>query len=79
MDLFPISKELSTLLSIICLALSAVAWAIAAFVTPVIKHSYWDGIPDDLVRRQIAGSYLNAAAALFAAAGVALQAYSSAL
>lgn len=69
------TPALATYLSIICLALSALAWTISAFVSPIIKASYWDGLPADLVRRQKLASACNAVAAILAAFGVAFQAY----
>ncbi|WP_106726961.1 hypothetical protein [Pseudaminobacter soli (ex Li et al. 2025)] len=69
---------LATYLSIIALSLSALAWVVAAVVSPIIKESYWDSLPAYLVRRQKFAAYANMAAAVLAAAGVALQAYASA-
>jgi hypothetical protein len=71
------TAALATYLSIIALSLSALAWTIAAFVAPVIEHSYWDGLPKGLVRRQKISGWLNAGAAILAAFGVAFQAYAN--
>lgn len=68
---------LATYLSIICLSISAVAWAVSAVVAPVIMHSYWDQLPNGLVLRQKIAGCANFLAALLAAAGVAFQAYAS--
>ncbi|MGR9274701.1 hypothetical protein ACU8KI_08825 [Rhizobium leguminosarum] len=71
------SAALATYISIICLALSALAWTIAAFAAPVIKASYWDGLPRHLVVRQKIAGFANAAAAILAAFGVTFQAYAN--
>ncbi|TBB27319.1 hypothetical protein ELH48_09230 [Rhizobium ruizarguesonis] len=71
------SAALATYISIICLALSALAWIIAAFVAPVIKASYFDHLPRHLINRQKIAGFANAVAAMLAAFGVALQAYAN--
>lgn len=72
------TKEQATFGSIICLTISAVAWFLSALITPIVTKTYWDAPPKNLVTRLRIGSWLNASAAIFAAAGVALQAYASA-
>lgn len=71
------TAPLATYLSIIALSLSALAWVLAAVASPIIKESYWDSLPANLIRRQKFAAWANTAAAVLAAAGVALQAYAS--
>ena len=73
------SADLATYISIIALALSALAWVIAAVTAPIIMETYWNGLPAGIVKRQKIASVFNAGAALLAAVGVALQAYASAM
>jgi hypothetical protein len=73
------TAELATYVSVISLAISAFAWAVGAVSAPIIKHSYWDGLPKKLVIRQKIAGWANMVGAACAAAGVAFQAYASSL
>lgn len=72
------SAPLANYLSVWALSLSAVAWLAAAIASPIIRHSYWDGLPKKLIRQQKIAALANTIAAVLAAAGTALQAYASA-
>lgn len=61
--------------SVVCGAISTVAWLTSAVITPVLVKSYWDGPPAPVVRRMKVGSALNALGALFAAFSIGAQAY----
>lgn len=69
--------NLATYLSVICLALSALAWTVSAAASPIIEQSYWDRLPNGLILRQKVAGWANMAAALLSAAGVFFQAYAS--
>jgi hypothetical protein len=63
--------------SIIFGALSAIAWMIAALVTPAVVPATWDGPPKRVRRRLRIGSIFNAIGAAFASAAMGCQAYTT--